>query len=577
MSLEEKKKRLSALSQIPSFAGMDHRLHLDKDGNNRLLSDLSRKERRRLEAGAKKISAKYLKILKRIHLSGAGFPVDKLLRDLAIEYTHRYADSGIFSQPVSFNYFESFCKIGLIDNAAPYAEPIKEIDHLFNVADYFDYVTSNMSDDFDLTSLKELPEGKVLHFTTNGDVLDFSFLNAEGREFVISGFTMVRRDNSLHWYLLGGEIITEEEWELRSTDQKKFDLKNSPPSKRAFLTDSMKEHDYKIGPPIALEGTETAIRTIVAGEVDLTTKKYLGRCLMSETEHSFNIISDDPDIFNLNHDSEIRQSMIDAMKKKVAHAMVMWDLVGSMFQLPSYFAYKVNVKKKVVVTAGKRVQKQKSSGGRGVKARYKNVSAIDIIDSNSPIIRPIIPTYYKTESNGHWRRLQPGSIGRGPDGSQETGRTWVKEKSKWRETIEVPRTIYVKSTIRAAKLKATEYEKAAQSTSESIISDDLNSSVGYGELYVLRCTVMKDELYKVGWTSGSAKSRAKQLSSATGVPVSFVVVDSWKHEDAEALEKSVHAMLEPYRVSDRREFFQANYRSIKSIIEAEILRSQSKL
>lgn len=577
MSSDEKKNRLSALGQIPSLAGMDHRFHLDENGNNRLLSDLSRKERCRLEAGAKKIAAKYSKILKRIQQSGAGFPVDKLLRDLAIEYTHRYADSGIYNQPVSFNYFESFCKIDLIDDAAPYAEPIKEIDHLFNVTDYFDYLTSSMSDSFDLTSLKELPENKALHFTTNGDVLDFSFLNAEGREFVISGFTMVRRHNSLHWYLLGGEIITNEEWELRSTNQEKLELKNVPPLKRAFLSDSMMENDCKIGAPVALEGTETAIRTIVAGEVDLTTKKYLGRCLMSETEHSFNIVSDDPDIFDLHPDSEERQNMIDIMRQEISHATVMWDLVGSMFQLPSYFAYKVNVKKKVVVAAGRRVQKPKASGGRGVKARYKNVSAIDITDSNSPIIRPVVPPHYKTESNGHWRRLQHGSIGKGPDGSQELGRTWVKVESKWREKIVAPRTIYVKSTISAAKLKATEYEKAAQSVSESIISDDLNSSTGYGELYVLRCIVMKDELYKVGWTSGSANSRAEKISSATGVPVSFVVVDSWKHEDAEALEKSVHAMLEPYRVNDRREFFQANYQSIKNIIEAEIHRSQSKL
>jgi hypothetical protein len=84
---------------------------------------------------------------------------------------------------------------------------------------------------------------------------------------------------------------------------------------------------------------------------------------------------------------------------------------------------------------------------------------------------------------------------------------------------------------------------------------------------------MKEEVYKVGWTSGTAEKRAEQLSSATGVPMSFVVVHSWKHENAEALEKSVHAMLEPYRINDRREFFHANYRSIERIIEAEIQRS----
>ena len=140
---------------------------------------------------------------------------------------------------------------------------------------------------------------------------------------------------------------------------------------------------------------------------------------------------------------------------------------------------------------------------------------------------------------------------------------------------EIPRTIYVKSTISAAKLKVVEYHNAAQTSTKTVKSDAFDSTAEYGELYVLRCTVMDSEIYKVGWTSGDAESRAKQLSSATGVPISFVVVESWKHKDAEALEKSVHAMLEPYRMNDRREFFQASYLSIRNIISAEINRSKS--
>jgi hypothetical protein len=83
---------------------------------------------------------------------------------------------------------------------------------------------------------------------------------------------------------------------------------------------------------------------------------------------------------------------------------------------------------------------------------------------------------------------------------------------------------------------------------------------------------MKDEVYKVGWTSGTAAERARELSSATGVPSSFVVVEAWTHIDPEALEKSIHAMLSPYRVNDARESFQANYSTIKQVIVTEIAR-----
>ena len=84
---------------------------------------------------------------------------------------------------------------------------------------------------------------------------------------------------------------------------------------------------------------------------------------------------------------------------------------------------------------------------------------------------------------------------------------------------------------------------------------------------------MHDQIYKVGWTSGTAEERAKQISSATGVPNSFIVVDSWQHPDAEALEKSVHAILDPYRVSDNREFFRLDYPVMKRLIEYELSRA----
>jgi hypothetical protein len=61
--------------------------------------------------------AAYRRILLGIRQSGAGYPVDQLLRQLAIEYTHRYASAGVGSQPVSFNYFEAFCDIKLIENS----------------------------------------------------------------------------------------------------------------------------------------------------------------------------------------------------------------------------------------------------------------------------------------------------------------------------------------------------------------------------------------------------------------------------------------------------------------------------
>lgn len=86
--------------------------------------------------------------------------------------------------------------------------------------------------------------------------------------------------------------------------------------------------------------------------------------------------------------------------------------------------------------------------------------------------------------------------------------------------------------------------------------------------------VMQEEVYKVGWTSATAEERAKQISSATGVPNAFVVVAEWQHHKPDALEKNVHAMLDPYRVADNREFFKLEFSILKRIIEHEISRVQ---
>jgi len=275
MPANDKLKRFDNLRQVRDVAGLDHRFFLDENGKDRRLAQLSRHERRKLAAETKKTVAAYRRILLGIHQSGAGYPVDQLLRQLAIEYTHRYASAGVHSQPVSFNYFEAFCDIKLIENSvAPYAQPVPELDHLFSIIDYLDYVTSLEGTSFKLSQIRELPDGKAFHYSLNGDIFDFTFLTPEGREFVVSGFSMVRRGRFLHWYLVGGEVFSRQEWETLIADGGKIEPDSVDPYKRLFLSESIEENGDSVGAPVSLEGTTTAMRTIVAGEFDLATYAF---------------------------------------------------------------------------------------------------------------------------------------------------------------------------------------------------------------------------------------------------------------------------------------------------------------
>jgi hypothetical protein len=434
MNTENKKRRFSNLAKVPPFAVVDHRHFLNKDGKDQRLESLSRNDRRRLKVESRKIALAYNRILDAIRKSGAGYPTDKLLRELAVEYTHRYATSGVYTQPISFNYFEAFCSINLIENSvAPYAEPVPEIDHLFSVVDYFDYITSTDSAGFHLSQLMNLPEDRAFHFTTNGSVLDFTYLTAEGREFVIAGFSMVRRSNSLHWYVLGGELLSESEWRARIEDPLEMEQKHIPLNKRLFLSERIESDGNKRGAPIALEGTATAIRTIIAGETDLVTCKHVGRCHMSESEHAFTMTCDDPEVFANIGDLSERMAIIDIMRTRVESAAVMWNLAEALFQLPAYFAFKISVAKSIAVAGGRQVPAKSSKGGRGFGARFRNVSAIEFADQQAPVIRSYTAPHYQVETEGYWRRVSPGAYGRDAEGNPVRGRTWIRSTNKWRE------------------------------------------------------------------------------------------------------------------------------------------------
>jgi hypothetical protein len=91
---------------------------------------------------------------------------------------------------------------------------------------------------------------------------------------------------------------------------------------------------------------------------------------------------------------------------------------------------------------------------------------------------------------------------------------------------------------------------------------DLNAEVGSrlasGFLYLLMNPAMPG-LIKVGHTTRPTEIRMSELTSATGVPVPFVLVYEISVADALAAESYVHSKLERlgYRVSVNREFFSA--------------------
>lgn len=564
--------RLSELGKVNPVGALDHRI-LSEKGRIAAIDNLSRKERRKLDADVKRLAQDYKRILEQLSQSGAKFPTDKILREMAIEYTHRYRSSGIYTQPTSFNYFEPFLHIKLARQAAPYVEIEHEFNHLFHAADYFEYITSKDSDGFDVSSLLDLPQNQIFHFSTSGLVTEISFQNGEGRDFVIAGFSMIRHAGSLHWYLIGGESLSDDEWKIRCSEHPEVDLQDVNPRKRAFIAESISENGTQRGKPTALEGTETHIRTIIAGEFDIEEKKHLSRCYLAEYQNSFDVLCDDPEILGP-IGSDTRTALITAMTQRFSSSAVLWSLAEGLFQLPRYFNARLAINKEITKNARQRLAKKK--GGQGLSASYIVIPAIETnsLEPTSAVTMVTLPQY-EIETEGHWRKLSDGQAGVDRHGNGVLGRTWVASSSKWKQSGSNTTTIFLKDTLSAAKLKITQYLEASARVAEETRSRDAEPHSNEGELYVMRCSVMNDQIYKVGYTSGDSFERAQQLSSATGVPLAFVVIKKWRHVDARKLEVEVHMMLAPYRINDGREFFMARLEVIVKIIDSVITRTSS--
>jgi len=79
-----------------------------------------------------------------------------------------------------------------------------------------------------------------------------------------------------------------------------------------------------------------------------------------------------------------------------------------------------------------------------------------------------------------------------------------------------------------------------------------------------------DGLVKIGKTTRDPEERAKELSSATGVPAPFIVVYSALFNDCSRAESYVHTILNDRRLSNSKEFFRVTTtEAIKAILLAE--------
>ena len=86
-------------------------------------------------------------------------------------------------------------------------------------------------------------------------------------------------------------------------------------------------------------------------------------------------------------------------------------------------------------------------------------------------------------------------------------------------------------------------------------------------IYVLTNESMPG-ICKIGFTKNKPSDRAKQINSATGVPIDFTVEYTYPCFNAHDLEQEIHHYLqeEGFRVNNKKEFFNVTVEQAKAVI-----------
>lgn len=566
-------KRMRALSR---FDFGDHRDASPED--LRRAGGVNRKERRARKKAIDKRVLENVQKVRAILKNGSGLTSDDALREFLAEYNHRLWSHGLGVLPSSFNVVEAFLQF---HPEGPWFGLREERDHLFLPEDFLDYATSASAPADVLADLAKVPEGVIHSYTVLGSPKALTFSHSDGRQYVIGSFSFVRHHDELSWLTVGGWItdLASETATLLGPDN---------PSRKELLKDNSKRLDLKDAPPaeaVAMPGTSDAWRTLLYGRFNLASRKHEVRYLARDQGDSYSVQTDDPQVFyRFSGGASEAEKILDRGAQTLRDEYLLTEISETLFGLPSYFRFKVQLVREREVQSHERAHprnsSQSSSSGR---VQFRKVSALEILNPSADRpIRTYTPPRFKVEVEGFWRRLSDSTAkGRGPDGKVELGRTWVTQHMRWRDRPADERTVYVKSSVAVAKARA-----AAAAVSNNIVIANIElpelvdapepSASSSGFVYVMRCPAMDGDIFKVGRTNKTPEDRALELSKGTGVPMFFVVVQSWACEDAAEVERLSHMALAQFRITSRREFFRAKFEVIRAAIEGVLGQAASR-
>jgi len=293
-------------------------------------------------------------------------------------------------------------------------------------------------------------------------------------------------------------------------------------------------------------------KTIGLARFDLESRSFFVRSLHRDLGRHYLVDTDDPTAFP----DHVTQAEKDKLLKECSKTLVRYDSLFSsllfLMYLPVYFI----VEHDRVLETTFSTELRTSRNSIKVRRAIRDIGRASIFfsrtvrclqsvtDASIEDRRTIVPQDFTISKKGFWKKLAPGQVGEDKNGNPTVGKTWVERTDAW----------------------------ATHGLDEFVIRKDEEQVDGSkpGNLYVMRSGSHGMDVYKIGKTQRSPATRARELSTVSGVPSGFETLASWRVGDVDLAEKEVHRKLNNYRINRRREFFRAPLSTIIREIEVVI-------
>jgi hypothetical protein len=469
--------------------------------------------------------------------NGSGLQLSKLLRSFLLEYADRYLKHGPGAFPTSFNVVEAFLRF---EPQYMIFDLREEIEHLVSVDEYFTWYEKNTLPKKPQILKEIMTEGVVYSYEM---ISEANSLRISGdSQQVFAGVSFVRHHNELSCLLLAGENPP-----LQSDEDvlKMFSLPSTPAKKGITPHPDLTTKDRY------LDGYPSFAKVILLARFDLEASKHDVRYVNLDTGPSYSVFTDDPSVFDGMSQGAIAQAQKTALDGLERYENLFAALT-SMIYLPVFLvANTPRVQELEVAT-----ELQAMSDNPDVRETISKLGGtccithrkIRCLHSGSKTSdshqKKIVPPQMEFKTDGYWKVIGPQEIGEDKGGKQVFGRTWVSRHELW--SARSPQSFMLQ---------------------QHVVEPD---GPDPGEIYIQRSPAHEINLYKIGLTRRNTQLRSAELTSATGVPLPFGILATWKVGNCERVEQETHKRLAAYRVNPRREFFHTELSEIVRIVEAVI-------